>query len=326
MLGEFLSIFTRMRPYSFVGEIVPCDLCGSAEQDIIAKRDRYGNRLVNVLCRGCGLVFVNPMPTNEEVSSFYKIHYRKSYHNSYIPRKKAIMRATRGAISRYNHVKRVKRALKEGDRVLDVGASGGEFVHYLRQLGFDAHGIEPNEGFVKFAKNAYSVDLNMGVWEEAEYAKESFDLITANHVIEHFRDPFAALRRFHGWLKPGGLIYISAPTIANPNRTPYGRFHFGHLYNFTYETLVMMAKRAGFVQSRETPEKTTALIFDKSEPADDWAMFPDHYAVMREFFDTYTNLNYFFSLKPYGRWFKRMARLGGDMLKASMTKTAGKKS
>ena len=321
MFDDIVSTFTRLRPVSFTGEVVPCNLCGSAEHDIVGRRDRYGNRLVNVLCKTCGLVFVNPMPTEDEVAGFYHKEYRKSYHNAYTPRKKAIMRATKGAFLRHVHITPV---LKAGDRVLDVGAGGGEFVHYMCEKGFDAHGIEPNEGFADYARRTYGVPILMAMWETADVEDESFDVITSNHVVEHFCDPYAALRRFHSWLAPGGRLFLSVPSIANPNRTPYGRFHFGHLYNFTYETLAMLARRAGFTQSEATPERSTALIFDKAEPTEEWQLFPGHYAEMRAFFDTYTNRRHFFSPTPYFRWIQRMKRLGGDMIKASVTKSPAK--
>lgn len=320
MFNDIVSTFTRMRAYSFTGKTVPCNICGSVDHDVVGRRDRYGHRLTNVLCRKCGLVFVNPMPTEAEIASFYHNTYRKAYHNAYTPRKKAIMRANRGAYLRHVHIEPVLRA---NDRILDVGAGGGEFVHYMRERDFDAHGIEPNEGFVDYARRTYDVPVQLAMWETAELEEQSFDVITINHVLEHFRDPHAALRRFHSWLRPGGRIFISVPSIANSNRTPYARFHFGHLHNFTYETLDMMALRAGFTQSEATPEISTALIFDKAEPTEDWQLFPDHYAEMRKFFDTYTNRRYFISATPYIRWVQRMTRLGGDMAKAAVTRKPG---
>jgi 2-polyprenyl-3-methyl-5-hydroxy-6-metoxy-1,4-benzoquinol methylase len=317
MFEDIVSTFTRLRPAPFSGEVVPCNLCGSAEHDVVGRRDRYGNRLVNVLCKACGLVFVNPMPTEERVADFYREEYRTSYHNAYTPRKKAILRAKKGAFLRHVHIAPV---LKTGDRVLDVGSGGGEFVRYMCEKGFDAHGIDPNEGFVDYARRTYGVPIQIATWQTARLKDESFDVITANHVVEHFRDPYAAIRRFHSWLGPEGRMFLSVPSIANPNRTPYGRFHFGHLYNFTYETLAMLARRAGFIQSEETPERSTALIFNKAEPTEEWQLFPDHYAEMRDFFDTYTNRRYFLSPTPYFRWVHRMKRLGGDMIMASVTR------
>ena len=70
MLQDVISTFTRMKRYKFTGETIPCDLCGAVERDIVGRRDRYGNPLQTCLCRGCGLVFTSPMPTDLEVDNF----------------------------------------------------------------------------------------------------------------------------------------------------------------------------------------------------------------------------------------------------------------
>ena len=44
----------------------------------------------------------------------------------------------------------------------------------------------------------------------------SFDLITANMVIEHLADPAAALREVQRVLKPGGVFLCHTPNLLNP--------------------------------------------------------------------------------------------------------------
>ena len=140
MLQDVISTFTRMKRYKFTGETIHCDLCGSVERDIVGRRDRYGNPLQTCLCRGCGLVFTSPMPTDLEVDNFYRRFYRKSYHNAYKPTAKALLRAERGAASR---CEAVRPALKPGARVLDVGSASGNFVRFMADQGYDSMGIEP---------------------------------------------------------------------------------------------------------------------------------------------------------------------------------------
>ena len=315
MLSELISTFTRMALIRFVGEIVPCELCGGTDHEIVGRRDRYGHRLQTVLCRGCGLVFTNPMPTQAEVDRYYADDYRKTYHNAYEPRKKAIRKALKGARHRFSSLAPL---LRPGSVVLDVGASGGEFVHEAQSQGCVASGIEPNRGFAAFAQRHYGVPIQIGGWEEAKIEPESVDVITANHVVEHFRHPLAALRRFHGWLKPGGHFFISVPEVESPQRTPYGRFHFAHLYNFNHASLEMMALRAGFGIDRNFDARSTTLILRKlPEPAADWLRHPDNYANLSRYFREHTNRHYFLSATPYRRWFQRMWRLGSNMVAAT---------
>jgi SAM-dependent methyltransferase len=79
-------------------------------------------------------------------------------------------------------------------------------------------------------------------------------------VLEHLRDPVAALRRIAAWLKPDGLLYLSVPDMR-PNAKPsFERFHFAHVHGFTPETLRASAAAAGLVPVAETVETTTAMF------------------------------------------------------------------
>lgn len=316
MLQDVISTFTRMKRYKFTGETIHCDLCGSVERDIVGRRDRYGNPLQTCLCRGCGLVFTSPMPTDLEVDNFYRRFYRKSYHNAYKPTAKALLRAERGAASR---CEAVRPALKSGARVLDVGSASGNFVRFMADQGYDSMGIEPNRGFAEYSRTENGINVQATIWQEAEIEDGSIDVITANHVVEHFRSPVAALQTFHRWLKPGGAVYISVPNVYNPDRTPYGRFHFAHVYNFTRETLIMLALKSGFEMSEDYPgDSTNILFFRRDVPVEDWQIYPDVYTKLKTYFATYTNRRYFFSAKPYARWVHRMRKLGGDMIKVKV--------
>jgi SAM-dependent methyltransferase len=313
LVADFRSTFTRTLPYRFVGELRACELCGGDRHEVVGRRDRYGNRLRTVLCRGCGLVFTNPMPTDEEVDRFYERHYRNLYHGAYAPTPKAILKARRGALARYEDLRRF---LPATGRVIDVGAGSGDFVHVLRSNGIAAEGIEPNRAFAAYARRTYRAPIHAGGWQDVSIPPESVDLVTANHVLEHFRNPLAALWRMHSWLKTGGLLYVAVPDIENPDRTPYGRFHVAHLYNFNRASLVMMALRAGFAIDPASGRSTDLMLRKAPQPASDWLIFPDNHERLARFFSRFTNRRYFLSPTPYRRWVRRMARLGGVMAAA----------
>jgi SAM-dependent methyltransferase len=314
MLADLASLFARMVPYRFIGERVPCPLCGGTRLEQIGTRDRYFHALATDLCLDCGLVFTNPMPSEAEVELYYRRHYRAHYHNSWTPRAKAIVRAVKGARQR----EALLAPLLAGPcRVVDVGAASGEFVHRLQQRGIDALGIEPNEGFADYARRRHSANIMICGWQQAEVAPESVDLVTAHHVLEHFRDPLAALARFRSWLKPDGRLYVSVPDVHNPSRTPYARFHFAHLYNFDHESLVMAALKTGLAVEPRGDFGATTLIFRKlPEPPAHWLVFPDNGRRLQRFFRDHTNCRYFLSATPYRRWLRRVSRLGWGMVTA----------
>src|SRR5690606_23111303 len=125
-----------------------CDLCGEHDFKLIAKCDRKGTPLRTVICRQCGLARHWRVPPESELLRFYKTDYRQTYHGEYLPSDRRVMRAWKKAGWIYetlaSHLERVH-------RVFEVGAGVGCTVKYFQRQGFDASGIEPNEGFQHYA-------------------------------------------------------------------------------------------------------------------------------------------------------------------------------
>lgn len=46
------------------------------------------------------------------------------------------------------------------------------------------------------------------------FADNEFDLVEADHCLEHLRDPFAVMREIHRITKPGGIVRIRVPHFS----------------------------------------------------------------------------------------------------------------
>src|SRR5262245_58042976 len=128
---------------------IPCNLCGSRAVEEVSLRDRVGHYLRTVICRGCGLVWTDPRPTAAEVKQFYAEDYRLQYKGAWQPKFKHVYRGGLVSLNRFGWLGKF---LRPEDAILDVGAGSGELVYLLRGLGFDASGLEPNEGYARYAK------------------------------------------------------------------------------------------------------------------------------------------------------------------------------
>lgn len=310
-----MSWLQRFKPYRFVGESRPCAVCGGMDRHVVARRDRYWRPLRNVVCTHCGLVFLDPMPTAAEIERYYRDEYRQHYHGDSKPRAKSLLRDERGARER---VALLAALLRKGDRVLDIGAGTGAFVAAAVKAGWKAKGIEPNQGFAEFARTHYGVVIHATILEQSPLADASFDLVTSSHVFEHLRAPDEAFAHVHRLLKPGGSFHIHVPDIADPQRTPSARWHFGHVHGFTRETLAMLAWRSGFDVLPESPQAGPNLLLRRlDQPVADWRRYPDHAAAMQRFFAEHTSWRHFTSATPYRRFFARMGRFRRERVELS---------
>lgn len=230
----------------FVGTSVPCQLCGSQpEQHIVfATKDRKGNPLRTVRCPGCNLVFSNPMPTDEELDRYYAEAYRFDYKGSHKPKARRVLRATELAL---HHTGYIARHVPPGAKTLDVGSGGGEMVYVLKRLGYDAHGIEPGEGYGRFSRDAYGIDVHVGPFRTYEAKPGSFDLVTCYHVLEHLPRPGEFFDFIAGLLRKGGHLIVQVPNIAKKDGSFRNRFHFAHVHHFSPATMKAFAEKSGFV-------------------------------------------------------------------------------
>jgi 2-polyprenyl-3-methyl-5-hydroxy-6-metoxy-1,4-benzoquinol methylase len=230
-----------------------CNLCGSAEALPVAELDRDRKPLRTVICTRCGLVRTDPRPDPAALQAYYSTEYRLSYKGSWRPKPKHVYRAGRVARARWQ---RLRPTLGKRSRVLDVGASSGEFVHILKEAGLSPRGIEPNVAYSGWAREVLKLPVVTGDWDGAEFAAGEFEAITLFHVVEHLADPRGALTRLAQWLTPDGLIVVEVPNVESPCGSPSRRFHFAHLHNFNLETLKAAGEAAGLrvVQAYASPD------------------------------------------------------------------------
>ncbi|MEM9283093.1 MAG: class I SAM-dependent methyltransferase [Verrucomicrobiota bacterium] len=240
----------------------PCAISGSSEAVVVATKAREGHSLRNIISTHSGLVYVDPLHI-EDLAQYYREDYRVSYKNAFVPKRKHIHRAGRVARNRLGHA---KGKIRKGLKCLDIGAGGGEWVYLMNKLGCEGHGIEPNQGYGSFAKDQYGVDVFLGMYQEAQHERGSFDLVTLFQVLEHLAEPVEDLRRMGEFLKPGGLFVIEVPDILFAGMQFDHKWHDGHLYGFDALTLEAVAAKAGLKKvALDVIPGNLYGVFEKSE-------------------------------------------------------------
>ncbi|WP_084161695.1 class I SAM-dependent methyltransferase [Methylocaldum szegediense] len=155
-------------------------------------------------------------------------------------------------------------------KVLDVGFGSGEFLSYARDAGWTAVGVDIDPEVIKNGRSKGFLVRHGGIEAYAD-EKESFDLITISHVIEHLHDPVNTLSQAYTLLKPGGILWLATPNIDSYGHARYGRHWRGlepprHLVVFNPKALRKLLSDLGFQQIRLISQASaTRFLFAASE-------------------------------------------------------------
>ena len=212
---------------------------------------------------GCGLMWLDPMPSKEDIGKAYAAYYTSQNNNANEQGNrlriflilnlrrlyKLLLRATT------LHRERRRRTLMYLDemtpgRLLDVGCGNGSWCVYMRARGWDVTGQEIDPKAVASAP-AHLSQVHLGTLGSAAFPTDSFDAVVMNHVLEHVHEPVALLAECYRIARPGGLLIVTTP-----NSESYGHKHFGacwrglepprHLHLFSVGSLKACAMKAGF--------------------------------------------------------------------------------
>ena len=135
-------------------------------------------------------------------------------------------------------------------RLLDVGCGGGSFLKIAREMGAQVQGVEPSEHGVAICEAEGLPVFHGTLTEFLKTSPGSFDLITANHVVEHHPDPVAFLAEIKTLLDLQGSIWIALPNAGSFfSRQLRDLWHSAdlpvHLHHFTARSLETAFMQAG---------------------------------------------------------------------------------
>ncbi len=235
-------------------EHVSCDLCGSTRREVLyvlrdLSFDLPGEFPV-VRCQQCGLIYVSPRPSPEEIGRYYP--------STYTPYKRAIEDESGRLLRwlrRHKLVARLRQVqeitgLQRG-RLLDVGCATGLFVHEASRHGWQAEGVEIQAEAVAYARRRLGLLVHHGTLETLSLPGAAFDAITFWDVIEHTFSPLTTLREVHRLLRPGGWVILLIPNWRSWDAALFGPYWNGfdvprHLFVFTHSVMQRLLEQAGF--------------------------------------------------------------------------------
>jgi SAM-dependent methyltransferase len=248
-----------------------CELCGAAPTDILMRtRDiAWGKpgEFSLARCEDCNLIITTPRPVPADMPRYYEDWY--GYKDIEDVRKEQTDSPSNRFI-KWMRLRVLERTgpLKEGMKVLDVGAGfGAQMEYYIRKRGVTGTTLDFDPLTCEHSLVRDTADVRSGDLLDAGFDAESFDVVTMYETLEHVYHPKATLEEARRILKPGGRLLVEVPDFGSPLRRLFGRFWFplmvpSHLHHFTKDSLRRVVSAAGLTPVRQAamfvPFETTA--------------------------------------------------------------------
>lgn len=230
-----------------------CEVCGSLVGPVHRVREMMfgmGDEFQYGECRSCGCIFLLDVPS--DLSRYYPRGY---YSMGQV--RTNLLRKLRDYIylsplsflvnwhdrSDLDVIRRCK--LSKQQKVLDVGCGTGHLIRDLREIGYQAEGIDP---FISAEiSDRWGIRVSKKSLPEVTGA---YDLVLFRHSLEHMPRQLEVLCSARTRLLPGGTCVVCIPVVGWAWRK-YG-VHWSqldaprHLFLHTVKSFTLVAAKAGF--------------------------------------------------------------------------------
>lgn len=228
---------------------VPC-ICGADTPLHVGEK----NGCTVVRCSDCGMVYIDPQPTNDELQNFYSSDYWHQ-HQINLGLKSIEERISDDREQAYFadllRWLTARVPIGAGTRLLEIGCSHGMFCELADKLGAEVVGVEMDEQIAQLTRERTGLAIHSGGLASQRFGNAEFDVVAMFDVIEHFTEPASELSRICQTLKTDGWLYLSTPCRDAPdahddilawgeNKPPE------HLFLFSFNDLKTLLLKHGF--------------------------------------------------------------------------------
>jgi 2-polyprenyl-3-methyl-5-hydroxy-6-metoxy-1,4-benzoquinol methylase len=229
-----------------------CPLCVAQTSKILAHQLRRGNGMV-CYCPACDHGYL----VQEQVVDA-KEYYGELYRQEYSHNAEAAATNAREIYRVYkdyqqDRLHHIGPHLTSGSKLLEVGASSGQFLVHVKDKVAEVNAIELDKACCAFLGSELGIAAEAEFLEKSRFAGKTYDLVCAFQVIEHVEQPAEFLKTLRQATKKGGALFIEAPNLHDPLLSVWGVptyqkffYHSAHLHYFTEASLRKVAEDAGF--------------------------------------------------------------------------------
>lgn len=237
-------------------ESTHCIGCGNENFEVVNVSNQSSSednkQLVNpirtwVKCKNCGLIYTNPIPTEEILNKYYSVIAKEKFGGIYGNIDDRFEFLVNMANKRLEKIEKYIGGVKA---LLDIGTGIGVFTGTALDRGWLAEGLEFTPEDCKYAKEKFDLNLKQENFYSFKEDRK-YDVVTLFEVIEHLRNPLGDLKQINKLIKNDGILVIATPiqdSLYGKKMKSENIFWnvVTHLSYFTKDVMLNYLKEAGF--------------------------------------------------------------------------------
>lgn len=233
-----------------------CNFCKGEDFRELAVKDHQGLDVRTNVCKRCGLIFINPRPTQQWYKKFYKEgEYRNNFLSQNTDAREANLKLElmflKGSNRGFVFADEIGSFLKKG-LVIDVGSGIGDVLNGFRnRLGWPVLGIEPSMHEGCYAKTK-DIETFICPIEEIGYLDKKIPSaanILCVQSLNHFLDPNYFFIWAYNKLEQNGRLVLEVKDFgfqAKKAGKLESAIQIDHPFMFIAGVLMDFVKSAGF--------------------------------------------------------------------------------
>jgi SAM-dependent methyltransferase len=221
-----------------------CPVCSDASEKKFHSKVTliYGTEYDLIECPRCGAICFDPIPTVEQLATFYSAGYYDF--DPWREQGKGMAFA------------RQLKQWKSSGRFIDIGCATGFFIYGIKNNSrWEVYGTDFGESAIRYAREKLGLNAFHGDIADIHFPDEHFDYVHVNNVLEHVPNPVTLLRECRRIVKKDGIFYLSVPNgrvdsrdlidFYREEKMP-ARSKQGHIFFFQDKTLKRLFGEIGF--------------------------------------------------------------------------------
>ena len=218
---------------------IKCIFCKTESNHIVIEENGYKGKK----CSQCGLIYISPRPSFDEIVDLY------GHDDAHVSAKSHISAEFSNRLHARHNLKIFRSVIKSG-ALLEIGAGAGYFLDEARKTGFNPHGLEFNPIQANHIRNELNIPCEESPLNTSVFKGKQFDIVYHCDVISHLFDPISDFRKMNEIMKDDSFLIFETGNGGEIDQMYFKyfqRFQYpDHLFFFSSENLIDLLDKTGF--------------------------------------------------------------------------------